>query len=180
MTARWVRAVLVTTVFAVAGALLGAGPAQAAAADHCLVAVGDSTVPACYATFDEARAAFQAMGGQVSEPKPPSGAARAGLIPFPTLLFIGYDWTNQNPLGGTVWYYGWSGGCTFTTADVDYQDSALSASWTNRITSTALYSGCYAKLFDLTGFGGSSTSYQGSTNSIGVTLNNDASSIRWS
>ena len=176
-------------VVALAGTLLSAAPANAAEAeaDHCLAAVSEPTTLTCFPTFDQAKAYFLAMGGQVYAPKDPSSglapgnrAGSAALIPIPTLLYIGYDWTNQNPLGGSIWYFGLSGGCTKTIADVDYQVSPLPATWINRITSTQLFSNCWANHYINTGYGGSSTGYQGSMNSLSVTLNNNASSIRWS
>jgi len=175
-----IRAVAAAAAFAVAGVLAGAAPAQAAVSDHCLVAVDDPDGGVCYATFDEARAAFLAMGGQISESKHPASGARAGLISLPTLLMIGYDSTGQNPFGGTDWFYGYYGGCTTTTADVDYQVTAIKTAWKNVISSTTLFSNCWANLYADTNFGGSSTGYQGSKSSLSAALNNNAESIRFS
>ena len=196
MTAR-VRAGLCVAALALAGSALVAGQASAAdEGDHCLAAVNASTELTCFATFEQAKAYFLGpMAGQVLSPRDPasgvfSGAAVSGsssgtvhmglAIPIPTLVYIGYDWANRNPLGGSLWLFGWNGGCTTTTADVDYQEISLAANWNNRITSTSLFSNCFANHFDFTSFGGASTGYQGSRSSLSVALNNDASSIRFS
>ncbi|WP_199517383.1 hypothetical protein [Nucisporomicrobium flavum] len=166
---------------------LGTAPASAAPAEpvanHCMAEIGNPSSEKCFATFQEAREYFVAMGGQMGEPKggaPGARAAQANLGVIPTLIEIAYDWNYQNPLGGTYWFWRNNGGCTSTTADLDYTQDPMPSGWVNRVSSSTLFSHCWAKHFEDPSFGGASDGYRGSAGNLNVGTNDKVSSIKWS
>lgn len=178
---RW-KVALTAVAIAVAGFAAVASPAQAAEPNHCVVALPEQNVK-CFATYQEAKAYVESVA-EVNSPKDPaSGQLRvataaadrsAALLIFPTLLFIAYDWTNYNFLGGSLWVIGWNGNCTTPTTNIDYTMADL-GSWNNRISSVRTYSNCWLKGFDGVNWTGASTGYAGTRNL--VTLNDDINSV---
>ena len=175
-------AAAVSSVLALSTAPSSAAPAEPVA-NHCMAEIGNPASEKCFATFPEAREHFVAMGGQTGEPKngaPGAKAAQAGLSLIPTLIEIAYDWNYRNPLGGTYWFYASNGGCTNTLADLDYTQDPMPSGWVNRVSSSTLFSNCWAKHFEDPGFGGAFDGYRGSASNLNVGTNDKVSSIKWS
>lgn len=189
--ARMVPALCVAALAAVTSVLV-ASPAHAATTgDHCMIVLPSTTIVRCFATFDEARQ-FAEDAGAVGPSKTgpavgPGGitvAARSVAPMIGALTLIGVE-IDAPPVSlstlGSLWVYGTGGQCTTPTTNVDYQiTSYVGTGWDQRISSFLTFNNCWAKHYDLLGFGGASVGYSGSQSPIAAPLNNDTSSERWS
>jgi hypothetical protein len=181
------RTALFGMALAFAGSVVAASPAHAAAPDdpaigtHCVVALPGPSDPKCFATYEEARA-YVASRAEAGPPKSGPAATRvesAARIASGGVVVIAvlYDWTLWNPIGGTLTLIGLNGNCSSTLVGNDYALSSFSdPRWNNDTSSYLAFSNCWLNLFDLPGFGGTSSGFAGSQATIGV-LNNDVSSI---
>jgi hypothetical protein len=174
-------AVVCAAGLATAASVLGAGPAQAATGEHCMIVLPDAAVVRCFDTFDQARQ-FAESAGAVGPSKGGSDTARAlRSAANLTLLSVEYDLPGWNILGATRWVYGTAGPCSGTVNDIDYSlNDWADSNFDQRISSFLMFNNCWSKHYDLVNFGGLAVGYQGSQAVINAALNNDTSSERWS
>jgi hypothetical protein len=129
-------------------------------------------------SFTAALAASGQKGaGSRQHPRAPRSAAATGII-----IGIEYDLANYGSGGSSLTFFG-SAPCTVTTGDIDYQVD-LPTTWWDRISSFQTFNVCWAKHYYLQGYGGTSTPYQPSQQTMpivnGINFDNNARSIRWS
>ncbi|MFC7548933.1 hypothetical protein [Plantactinospora sp. GCM10030261] len=179
-------AVAAAAGLAAVASLTVASPAQAASGDHCAINLSEPGTMRCFETFEDAKRFAESLGERFGPGKGEAalspGAARTDARAAVALVLYGieYDWTLWNPGGGSRWVYGF-GACTTPTTNVDGEISDWGVyGFDQRISSFQTFNNCWAKHYDLVGFGGLAVGYQGSQLIINAALNNDTSSERWS
>jgi hypothetical protein len=107
-------------------------------------------------------------------------AALATPAQASTVIGVSYEHANYG--GATLTHYVGTTGfvCTGTTSDVDASSSSMPSGWNDVVSSFRVYSGCWGKYYENSGFGGASVGYQGDTSYVGSAMNDRTSSIRWS
>jgi hypothetical protein len=180
------RVAVYAAAVALAGSVLAAaGPAQAAqpglAAEekpYCEIIL-PAQIMRCFATPEEAD---EFIGNaQVGPPKgqlPGSAAGHAERSTAQVLTLLSEEFDGTFFLPPRARFWGTSGPCTTTTADIDYQQSPMPAGWDNRISSFISHSNCWVRHYAGAGFTGAFVGYSGTQAVLGIS--NQTSSIRWS
>jgi hypothetical protein len=153
-------------VLAVALVLGAALPARADAPDrHCIEFADDGTV-VCAATLDEADAAFTAATGYTRVVE----EAGRSLLAFSLATLYG-----NNGYGGSSYTITRSFACDGAT--VSGISDLSTVGMNNNISSFQTYGSCTVRLYDGTGYTGSTFGYASSSTSVG-SMNDLASSVR--
>lgn len=154
-------------VVAVALVLGAAAPVQAEEADtHCIMLVDDGTT-VCAATLEEADADFTAATGST---RVTDEAARGAFVVYSLVSLY-----PNNGYGGSSYTITRSFPCDGSTV-AGISDLAA-VGMNNVISSFQTYGSCQARLYDGTGYSGSTYGYTTSSTSVGA-LNDLASSVR--
>ena len=185
---------------ACAGAAMAAAPAVAQAAPaptelrSCVVDVPDTSKLACFDTFAEA-IKYATGGRELDPPKDPAVAVRdpafaerlnassvapaaAGAAAVSTVISIEFGQPNFG--GSPLIWRGFSGNCSTSTGNTDYEVTSMPVGYDNWVSSFETFANCFTKHWEYTGFSGASVGYQGTRAQISAAMDNRTSSEQWS
>lgn len=155
---------------------VGAEPVELSKGAAALADLPDPAID-CFPTFG---AAIEFItGGEVVAESPAelervAAASDDGTVSTAASVVLGYEYKNTGYSGGSLVLYGSSGsGCGSSRT---YGFSSMPSGWNNVISSARSFAGCWSTHYDLTSYGGTRVTCQGSCSSLG-TMNNRTSSI---